>query len=147
MINKDIRSKEELKAYSDAKFASVSKYCKEVNTIATQFYTDADKMSLMQYEIIERKLVGVYTFINTVYKEVSAYTDSYEDIYFTHLKVKAEIDGVKFVAESAGRESREMAKDLRIVTASLEGWVNNIDQLLCTTRRNLYIEKKERHHG
>lgn len=142
-----MKSKEELKVYCQEKLREVEPYFKEIKTIATEFYSKADVLSDPHYKPYEHKLVGMYSFINTVYKEIHALKENYEAVYFTHLKVKAEIDNIKFVAESASRESREFTEDLRLTAAILEGWTENIEQLLATCRKNLFIERKEKRHG
>lgn len=142
-----MKSKEELRVYCEEKLREVKPYFIEIQTIAKAFYTNADTLSDPQLKPYEHKLVGMYTFINTVYKEVHALKENNEAIYFTNLKIKAEIDSVKFVAESASREAKEFTEDLRLTAAILEGWIENLEQLLTTTRKNLFIERKERKHG
>jgi hypothetical protein len=138
MDNKDV-----IKAMCDAKLESLKPYFVELDKIAKQFYTDADILSFPQYGPIENKLVGMYTFINSVYKEMDAITDTYSAQRFNQLKVKAEIDSVKFVADVAKHDAAEYTSDLRLTTAILEGRVNDIEQLLTTCRRHLYVDRKE----
>jgi hypothetical protein len=142
-----MRSKEDLKIYCEEKLREVQPYFIEIQNIATAFYTNSDTLSDPQLKPYEYKLVGMFSFINTVYKEVTALKENNEAIYFTNLKIKAEIDSVRFVAESASREAKEFTEDLRLTSALLEGWVENIEQLLTTTRKGIYAERKERKHG
>ena len=138
---------DEIKVFCEAKLASLEEYFKELKVISEQFYKDADVMSFPQYQPIENKLVGMFSFINTMYKELDALTETYTAHRFNDLKTRAEVDSVKFVAEVAKHDAQEFTKDLRITTAILEGWVNNIEQLLTTCRRHLYSAKKEYNHG
>lgn len=138
---------DEIKAFCEAKMASLKGYFAELNAISEQFYKEADVMSFPQYQPIENKLVGMYSFINTVYKELDALTDTYEAHRFNDLKARSEVDSVKFVSEVAKHDAQEFTKDLRLTTAILEGWVNNIEQLLTTCRRHLYSAKKDYNHG
>ena len=142
-----MKSKEDLKLYCEEKLREVQPYFVEIQAIAKAFYTNADTIADPQLRPYEHKLVGMYSFINTVYKEVHALKENNEAIYFTNLKIKAEIDSIKFVAESASREAKEFTEDLRLTTAILEGWIESIEQLLTTCRKNLYIERNERKHG
>lgn len=138
-----MQSKDEIKAMCDEKLAELQPMFDSVSEIANTFYHDADSLTFSNYEAFERTLVGVYTFINAAYKTFDAKLDGLEATYFVQLKVKAEIDGVKFVAEAGNREAREYAADLRVAAAILEGWTLNIEQLLSTCRRHFYSEKKE----
>jgi len=140
-------TKDEIKIFCDSKLEELKPYFTQIDKIAKQFYTDADIMSFPQYGPLENKLVGMYTFINTVYKEIDALTETYSAIRFNQLKVKAEIDSVKFVADVAKHDAQEFTSELRLTLAILEGCVNNIEQLLATCRRHLYVDKKERKYG
>lgn len=142
-----MQSKDEIKVYCDTVMGGLEEYFGVIDEIAKQFFTDADTMAFPQYKPIEHKLVGMFTFINAKYKEVSAKADSVEAGYFNQLRCKAEIDRVKFVAESGKREAEEYAADIKLAAAVLEAWVGNIEQLLTTCRRGLYVDKKEKTHG
>lgn len=142
-----MQNKDEIKVMCENKLAELQPMFDSVSEIANEFYHNADSLTFSNYEKFERTLVGVYTFINTAYKEFDAKVDALEATYFVQLKVKAEIDGVKFVAEAGNRESKEYAADLRLATAILESWTLNIEQLLSTCRRHFYIEKKEYRNG
>lgn len=140
-------TRDEIKAFCEAELSSLAGYFKELEVISIQFYKDSDMMSFPQYQPIENKLVGMFSFINTVYKKLDALTDTYDAYRFNQLKAKAEIDSVKFVSEVAKHDAQEFTADLRLTTAILEGWVNNIEQLLATCRRHLYASKKEHSYG
>jgi hypothetical protein len=140
-------TKDDIKAFCDSKLEGLKPYFTKIEEISKQFYTDADIMSFPQYGPLENRLVGMFTFINTVYKELDALTDTYSAVRFNQLKVKAEIDSIKFVADVAKHDAQEFTSDLRLTRAILEGYVHNIEQLLATCRRHLYVTKKEQHYG
>lgn len=142
-----MESREELKEYCDKLVETLQPFFNDVAGIAYRFYNEADTITYTQYKPIEHKLVGIYTFINTKYKEVTAKASSCEAVYFGQLKCKSEIDRVKFVAEVAKRESEEYAKDLNLTSAILESWVNNIRHLLATCRGHFIAESGEKKYG
>lgn len=142
-----MQSRDEIKAMCDEKLTELQPFFESVSDISSQFYRSADSLSFSNYEQFERTLVGAYSFINSAYKEFDAKLEGLEAHYFVQLKVKSEIDGVKFVAEAGNREAKEYCSELRLATAILESWTLNIEQLLSTCRRHFYIEKKEYNHG
>lgn len=142
-----METREELHTYCEQVIKTLQPFFDDVNTIAYTFYNEADTISFPEYKPIEHRLVGIYTFINTKYKEVTAKASSCESVYFGQLKCKSEIDRVKFVSEVAKREAEEYAKDLNLTSALLEAWVNNIRHLLATCRGHFIAEAGEKKYG
>jgi hypothetical protein len=138
-----MKSKEQLREESINLMKELRPLLDEVKGFAEQLHTRLDSLPLSVYELIEDRLVGIYTFINPKYKEYEAKADGYEAIYYNALKLKSEVDGTKFVSEVSTRQAREYTEDVRLTAAVLEGWVKSIEQTLITCRAHSYRERQE----
>lgn len=138
-----MKSKDQLREESMGLMKELQPLLNEVKGFAEQLHTRTEGLSLSTYELIEDRLVGIYTFINPKFKEYEAKADGYEAIYYNALKLKSEVEGTKFVSEVATRQSREYTEDVRLTAGVLEGWVKAIEQTLITCRAHSYRERQE----
>ena len=138
-----MKTKEQLRDESMALMRELKPLLDEVTGFAEQLHSRTDALSASTYELIEDRLVGIYTFVNPKFKEYDAKSDGYEATYYNHLKLKSEVDSTKFVSEVATRQAREYSEDIRLVASVLEGWVKSIEQVIITCRAHSYRERQE----
>lgn len=87
------------------------------------------------------QITGIFGFLNTEYKHISALKENTEANYFNSLKLQADVEGNKFIAEVAKRQASEYVKDLRIARNILEGYVEICSRLIDTCKIQLYDKK------
>ncbi len=142
-----LETQEDIRLYVVSTMDLLSKYRLDVESIARRFYTEADSLSFPQYGVFEHKLVGIYFFANTSYKELIALVVTVEAKRFNYLKIQAEIDRTKFVADVAKHHASEFSAELRKALAQVGSMVESIEQLLATCRKHMFVEKNEHHFG
>lgn len=146
-MQESLETPEDIKLYVKSTLDLLNIYRLDVENISRRFYTEADSLSFPEYGVIEHKLVGIYFFANTSYKELLALVETVEAKKFNYLRIQSEIDRTKFVADVAKHHASEFSADLRMARAQVGSMVETIEQLLTTCRKHLFVEKKEHRYG
>lgn len=135
-------TREELSAISSEYVTNAQGSMQEVQDIGKEIFKNAGNTTKERFAYLEERLVGVYAYINTQYRELEAKTGNLEALYYTHLRNQAAVDNKKFVSETAKVEADEYVQDIRLAEAILLGYVEVLQSLMKTCHARTYNERK-----
>ena len=100
-------------------------------------------MNIQNFYEYQDVLTGIYGTLNPIYKKLRALKENYEAQRFNQLKLEADVNGTKFIAEVAKREASEFVSDLRLARDLLEGYIEACVQAIQTCRTHIWEYKQD----
>ena len=137
-------TKEELEKLSTDSIQSNQELFKKVQEICDDLISTFDVTNIRRYAQHQDILTGIYGTLSPIYKRLRALKENYEAERFNQLKLEADVNGDKFVAEVAKRNASAFVSELRLSRDILEGYINSCAKAIDTCKTHIYDAQKEK---
>jgi len=136
-------TKEELKEIATSTINENQELLDRIQSICQSLITNCTSMNIQNFYEYQDILTGIYGTLNPIYKKLRALKENYEAQRFNQLKLEADVNGTKFIAEVAKREASEFVSDLRLARDLLEGYIEACVQAIQTCRTHIWEYKQD----
>ena len=140
----DIGENKELQQQAEEIVNKVKPLFSQIQEIMDQLVEDPDIQNMSRYYRYLDILTGAYGSLNVEFKRLRAMKENEQAKYFNQLKLSADYDNKKFVAQTATGEASLYVGPLRMARDIIEGYVQAASVGIGTCKARIYDYQREK---